>query len=619
MEFGEYSKAAVVSLSGLVLLFLGAMLPLLTDFELIPIFALFLLTVIICYNNKTPLGGLFYGLFTSVSFLIGNLLTTLFIEYSLIIGGGSLTEEGLGLFLILVTDYVPEMVSLVVAFASLGLFFGILGYIVKRSSPDTIINPPRHYRDYWSSIHSLGKSEKREYSDLDRRFGILGLTKKDWWTKIVAGITQPPPDLVFVPKKISNGSELNSGDLYDLSSGQMLGESLVNPSDLASIYRPFVLQIPEYSISAKGIRRIFFEKLLSNFLERVTVSKGVIGFFAILSTIFTFLIYLGQESSPAFELSANLPVIVAIGFSLFTLFFVWKWRRKSAELFKKRPDERLFILIIYIVLALLYGFFYEMLLNAPANTAEWVGAWFVWTRWFLLLSAILGLSYIFVHREVEVVNTYFYDNRDLSKKTQISPAYRDASDEPFWLKKDDVNSYWVIRFMYYWRYEVAKVPHSDWERVELWIDAKKGDLKWVVSDYHYRELWYEVKNKLTSLYVSFFVNFHTPIPILESEEVTAFSTALNKQRKDLLKTVITGKSKEIADKIREIIEKVSWRDLHPPDWISTFGLQNVAADFSSKLPWKFWRYPKGLEKPEIYLNLPAATPEDEPTEQNSRN
>jgi len=49
-----------------------------------------------------------------------------------------------------------------------------------------------------------------------------------------------------------------------------------------------------------------------------------------------------------------------------------------------------------------------------------------------------------------------------------------------------------------------------------------------------------------------------------------------------------------------------------------FGLQNVAADFSSKLPWKFWRYPKGLEKPEIYLNSPAATPEDEPVERSSR-
>lgn len=615
MEFGEYAKYAVVSLSGFALFFLGVMLPLLKGFELIPIFALFLLTVIVCFNNKTPLGGLFYGLFTSISFLLGNLLTIVFFEFSLVVANGSLAERGLDIFLVLVADYVPEMVSFVAAFASLGLFFGILGYVFNRSSPETILGPLRHYRDYWSSIHALGKSDKREYSDLDRRFGRFNVTKKDWWAKVVSGIAQPLADLVFVQhRKRDEGSEHTLGDLYDLSSGRMLGSNLVSPSDLASKFRPFVLHMPEYSTNAKGVRRLFFEKLLGNYLEKLVPSKIVLGLFAALSLFFTYIIYLGRESSPAFELSPNLPVGIAIAFSAVTMFLVWKWRHKSQELFRKRPDERLFILTIYVVLALLYGFFYEMILNAPADTAGWVWAWFVWTKWFILLSAVLGLSYIFVHREVEVINTYFYDNHGVSSKSPKSPAYRDASDEPFWLANDNVKVYWVIRFMYYWRYELAKVPHSDWERVELWLDAENGNLRWVVSDYHYRELWYEVEGKLSSLYVSFFANFHTPIPILGNEEVAAISDVLNKQSKKLLSTVVTGKSQEIADSLSRLLDKKLWVNLHSSKWVSGFGLQNVAAAFSSKLPWRFWRYPHGLEKPERYREQAAARPEDEPTQ-----
>ena len=133
-----------------------------------------------------------------------------------------------------------------------------------------------------------------------------------------------------------------------------------------------------------------------------------------------------------------------------------------------------------------------MIFNFPTDTNGWVEAWFVWTSWFIPLSIILSLGYIFIHREVEVVNTYFYDNRGTKSKRETNPVYKDSSDEPFWLKEEAIKGFWVIRFMYFWRYELAKVPHSDWERIELWFDSENGRLKWVVSDYHYRELWYEV-------------------------------------------------------------------------------------------------------------------------------
>lgn len=613
MEFGEYAKYAIVSLSALILFFFGITLPFLKGFELIPIFILFLLTAALCFNNKTPIGGLFYGIFTSTSFLLGNLLMAVFIEINLILSNSIMEQRSLALLLGVISGVLPEMISFIAAFACLGLFFGLLGYIYNLSSPNTIISQPRHYRDYWSSIHSLGKSEKREYNDLDRRFGGFSLTKREWWKKVVTAITLPPEELVFITrKKGDKKAEYVQGDLYDLSSGKIIGNGLVSPLDLASKYKPFVLKMPEYSTNPKGVRRIFFETLLSDVLEKFVASKLVLGLFIFISILLTYLVYLGQSSSPAFSLNPYLPVGMAVAFSTFTMFFVLKWQKKTRELFEKRPDERLFILIVYVVMALLFWFFYSIILISPADTAGWTAEWFVWIEWFVLLSIILGLSYIFIHREVEVINTYFYPNQTEVNGLKKSSPYKDTSDEPFWIKEDNVKNYWVIRFMYYWRYELAKVPHSDWERVELWLNAENGELKWVVSDYHYRELWYQAKGKLSSLYVSFFANFHTPMPILDSEEGMAISSLLNQQGRKLLKPLFTGKSQEIVDQISKILDKEFWQGLHPSKWISEFGLQNVAADFSSKLPWKFWRYPKGLEEPEIYLNQPANMPEEQP-------
>jgi len=53
-----------------------------------------------------------------------------------------------------------------------------------------------------------------------------------------------------------------------------------------------------------------------------------------------------------------------------------------------------------------------------------------------------------------------------------------------------------MRFMYFWHYEITTVPHADWERVEVWVDAENGTPKWVVSDYHYRELWYSIEKEI---------------------------------------------------------------------------------------------------------------------------
>ncbi len=124
MEIGGYARYAAVTLSGLILFFMGTLQVFMKGYDLIPIFALFLLTAIISFHNKTPSGGLFYGLFTSVSFLLGQFLSLVIVELGLLIGGAGNVDQGLSVFLSVVSIYVPNMASFSVAFASLGLFFG---------------------------------------------------------------------------------------------------------------------------------------------------------------------------------------------------------------------------------------------------------------------------------------------------------------------------------------------------------------------------------------------------------------------------------------------------------------------------------------------------------------
>ena len=116
------------------------------------------------------------------------------------------------------------------------------------------------------------------------------------------------------------------------------------------------------------------------------------------------------------------------------------------------------------------------------------------------------------------------------------------------------------------------------------------------------------------MYVSFFVNFHTPIPILDEKEIIGIKKALEKKNNELLTILINGKSEEILENLKLVLDNQFWQKLHPPKWISNYGLKNITANFSSTIPWRFWRYPEGLENPEKYLDQPAATIKDEPIE-----
>ena len=621
MNLGKYARYGVVTLCGLLLFFLGSSLPFQTNhMALVSLFAIILVTVAMSYGNRTPSGGFFCGVFTSASFLLGFFLMTcvweLTFSHPYIIGPIG-KEYGLLLLTQLLYSYGPSMLSAVFAFASIGLFFGLLGYVFEHVSPEVSITQPHVFRDYWSSIHLLGKSDRREYSSLDRKLSSWSLRKKGWWKRLVEKITEPQPDLVFVPHHKKSSLELRTGDLFDLSSGRMIGNNLVDHSDLTSKYKPLVLKVAETSSSPKGVRRLAFEELLARFLGWFIPSRAIWIFYLLLSALLFSSVYLVWVSDLARYTYLGgveyLAVVSAVIASVVTLFLVWRWRKASKILLRRRPDEGVLIFVVYIILALLYGFYFEVIVNPPVIPEGWMGSWLVWTRWLLLLTFLLGFGYICIHREYEVVNTYFYDNGSAASSVSRVSPFKDTRDEPSWLKEEGVKAYWVLRFMYFWRYEIAKVPHSDWERVEVWVDAENGTPKWVVSDYHYRELWYKVKERIPVLYVKFFINFHTPVPVVDLTEIESISSVSNQTTKNLVAMAVTGRSSKIVEHLRPDLETFSelWTDLHPADWITGYGLPKVAAEFCGKLPWTYWRYPHGLEKAERYLEKPAAALEDQ--------
>ena len=126
-----------------------------------------------------------------------------------------------------------------------------------------------------------------------------------------------------------------------------------------------------------------------------------------------------------------------------------------------------------------------------------------------------------------------------------------------WIEEDkETEFFWVIRFMYYWAAEFTlPKPHDDWERVELWVDAKTGALKWVVSDYHYREVWYKIKDPLSKplpdLFVKIWPNFHTPIPIVNYDEASAYYSALSSSKRDLVKMIWRGFQMRLSREYRK--------------------------------------------------------------------
>jgi len=584
-------------------------------FIFITFFIAIFVTVGISFVNKSPVGGFFIGLTQSSSYWIG------FLTGVLITGMYPSSLDVLnafGMYALTVTG----------AFSVLGLFFGLLGYISDHIFTGSTVVETYVFRDYWSNVYTLGKNAKREFNNIDRQLTNIHISLKDWWKNLIWKTRKPKSELIYIQKatsKLARSPQTENciGDVFDISSGDHLFSDIIDPTDLVSAYRPSILNMPAISTRLGGGRKLALEEVISRFLGWFIESKFLWVPYMFLSALLTFSLfsyfqdYVRINGITLYQSDINNIATTCILLSVLTLYFVWQFRGLSRDLFNKRPDERLLSFSIYLILALLYPLYYQVIVSIDVvilniSTLFDVGSklWIIWIEWLSVLTAILGIAYIFIHRESEVSNVYLYDTSSSGNEKSSTTPFKDARDEPFWLKYDDTKVYWVLRFMYLWRYELTLVPHADWERVEVWVDARNGNAKWIVSDYHYRELWYKVEGDLkdNGLIIGFLTNFHTPIPFVTSDEILGFTTILDQRIRDLLKILVSGKID---------LNKTDgnpWPVFHPPEWIEKFGLTGIAASFCSNLKWVYWRYPWGIDNIKKYSTYPSTMHEEQPNQ-----
>jgi hypothetical protein len=198
---------------------------------------------------------------------------------------------------------------------------------------------------------------------------------------------------------------------------------------------------------------------------------------------------------------------------IFLVFFMVKWNGLFEKTVKHRPEAASSFLIValIIVVIMLYitytvnslGTYIVTGLNEDLIKFETNGMYLL-----LLINFVLGIGSVQVLGS-ENMNLYWYDKRE-----DVFPLAA-KEDAPVWLKGDQ---YWVFRNLFWWPFELTVgskgLEHEDWERVELWVNANTGKPEWIISDYHWRELWYRVPELDEEIYikVTFATNFHTPQP-----------------------------------------------------------------------------------------------------------
>lgn len=623
-EGGKYTSSSLVMGFTVLFFFLGVLVvdvyenALSFNYTLvITTFFIGFLTVIgLSFMNRSPIGGIIIGLSLSGTYWVG-FLTGLLIKLQF-----RSNTEALRL-------YGPYALYVSIAFSTLGLFFGSLGYMTERLFVENPVVETYIYRDYWSNVLSLGKSNRREYPNIDRRMTRTHVTVKDWWRQQIHRVKQAKPELIYVDqstarieKKANPLREEDIGDVYDIASGQRIYHGIVDPSDLLGVYRPSILNVPKLSNRIGGGRRLALEELISRFLGWFIQSKALwilylaVSIFFIFSVLNYFDVLVKSWGGYLLDMDRQTLLMTGIVLSVITMYFVVRFHTLSVQLFDKRPDERTMVFSIYIILFMFYGLYYQVIksidrvmLNITSLFDVGPAPWIISIVWLLLFTAIITLTYIFIHRECEISNIYLYDNNPQQGLRDTTNPYRNETDKPIWLKDDKgTDLYWVLRFMYFWRYELTFIPHPDWERVEVWVDARTGDAKWIVSDYHYRELWYKVEGDLRNkgLHVGFLTNFHTPIPFVMQDEIERFTYVLEQSKKYLLNLFLKGKI-GIGE-----AKKTKYSGSHPPNWVEKYGLKGLAANFCSDLNWCYWRYPWGIDNYKKYLTYPSTVSDEQP-------
>jgi len=212
----------------------------------------------------------------------------------------------------------------------------------------------------------------------------------------------------------------------------------------------------------------------------------------------------------------------------------------------------------------------------------------------LASSGMIGLLLLMhPHPSLELYNLtcYLYDNMH----KELFPFQKTVGDSPSWIN----GQYWVFRHIYVWKWEFTlPKPVRDFERIELWCDAKTGKLEWIVTDFHFRELWHRVKGDFEEIVVDWDENFHTFDIDIEAElQEIARKIGEMESRKGLVSLNKTVRLYNEYLKKRKAARK-GFLTIHPPEAVLPYlkdcslMAKAVAKEFSGR-PWSYWRYAFG--------------------------
>jgi hypothetical protein len=246
----------------------------------------------------------------------------------------------------------------------------------------------------------------------------------------------------------------------------------------------------------------------------------------------------------------------------------------------------------------------------------------------VLTALILYLvEWFFVPRSLPPA-LYFYVNDG----RRPNMHYRDGH-EPYWLEG---KYYWVWRYIHLAPAELLKFWEKDWERLEIWIRADgdgRGRLEYVVTDFHYRELWFgyegitrqkarDYHNGLLTAYldtperltwlveVDMDIFFHTPS--IKSVYLTRGKRlSIGRRILSVLTVMWNRPVKENPDKYKHSLERLEIEGAgfleDVPEHFRTLVTRQLLS-----LPWVYWRFPRGAQSARQSLVYSRVTSESEP-------
>ncbi|MGQ9809838.1 MAG: hypothetical protein ACUVQ7_00660, partial [bacterium] len=230
-------------------------------------------------------------------------------------------------------------------------------------------------------------------------------------------------------------------------------------------------------------------------------------------------------------------------------------------------------------------------------------------------AVLYFVEWFFIPRSLPPA-VYLYVNDPQSKYFPYRKGH-----EPYWLHG---RYYWVWRFVKLAPAELTKFWEKDWERLEIWIQADgkdRGKIEWIVSDWHYRELWFRFEkiapmsgNKYVGLLereletnsdltwvveLDMDVLFHSPM-VRHIYLVKGRNASLGRRAISIFSSLFRRRVAEDIDAHKKRLETLEIGGntfLYDVPEI----LRGTATRHLLRLPWTYWRFPKGAKSKRLFL------------------